>query len=94
MIFGMLLNTKTHRWHPILFRPAPMPGDPEMKIPRYKSKGHHTEGFETEDEALGYILTACEQHGFENRTDEYQALWNGEEVPLAMTYFAPKVTLP
>lgn len=91
MIFAMLRNTATDRWHPLLFRPAPLPGDPEFSIPRYKSKGHHTEGFDTEQEGKTYIAAMCEKHGFEDRSSIIFD-WNGEGIPAAVSHFpsAPK----
>jgi hypothetical protein len=52
-IIGIMHNQKLNRWHPILFTESPLPGpeSPDKPI-RHKSKGHHTEGFETRDAAL------------------------------------------
>lgn len=53
----ILHNVKTGRFHPIAFRQAPMPGlvDLNAEAQRYKSLGHHTEGFETKELALENI---------------------------------------
>lgn len=54
--WGMLFNQKLNRWHPILFRESPLPGEPSEDKPlRLKSFGHHTEGFESRDAALASI---------------------------------------
>lgn len=49
---GILKNMETSRFHPISFRPAPMPSG---AAPRYKSLGHHTDGFDTLDGAEDWI---------------------------------------
>ena len=54
-VWGMLMNTATGRWHPILFRPAPAPSGDVHGFERYRSKGHHTEGFDTEPAARADI---------------------------------------
>lgn len=53
---GLLKNIKTGRFHPILFRPGPAPSSsPEDDSQRYKSSGHHTEGFDTLEAANEFI---------------------------------------
>ena len=65
---GILVNLATGRFHPIVFRPAPLPGGASLAdgTERYRSKGHHTNGFDTEEEAVAWVrqhpelmLTAC-----------------------------------
>lgn len=82
---GLLKNTKTGRWHPILFRPAPLPGGGDAGFPaqRYKSLGHHTAGFSTEEEAMAHIRQHPEMD-WRGPTWE----WDGEDVPLMVEYFA------
>ncbi len=50
-------HAPTGRFHPIYFRYAPMPGG-GMEGPdaRYKSGGHHTEGFDTHADALNHLV--------------------------------------
>ena len=43
-VIATLHNDKTDRWHPIFFVESPLPGD--CLAVRYKSKGHHTDGFD------------------------------------------------
>lgn len=50
---AMLHNQAQNRWHPILFSEAPFPGAPDLTAPiRLRSRGHHTEGFDTRDAAI------------------------------------------
>ena len=87
MIVGMLKNTSTGRLHPILFRPAPLPGgaDLDMRAQRYKSKGHHTEGFDNRDAAMSGAQALCDSTHAEFRDVEWE--WNGEGIPAIVTFF-------
>ena len=81
---GMLKNTATGRFHPIVFRPAPMPGgsDLDASAQRYKSLGHHTEGFATEDEAIASIKA--------QPTWDWTGVaweWDGNDVPATVEWF-------
>jgi hypothetical protein len=88
MIYAMLLNTKDNRYHPILFRLAPMPGnaDANALAQRYKSKGHHTEGFATFDEAVAHIDEKRKEHGYQVAPLIME--WDGEGVPMMVQWFA------
>lgn len=50
---AVLHNQALGRWHPILFSEASFPGvaDPNSPV-RLRSRGHHTEGFDTREAAL------------------------------------------
>lgn len=84
IVAGALLhNTKDHRWHPILFRMAPLPGGSELN--RLKSHGHHTGGFETRDAAIANLEKF--------KSDNYPSMavdltndieWDGQGVPAAV----------
>ncbi len=54
---GYLKNIATGRYHTISFRPAPMPGnaDANLEAKRYKSIGHHAEGFDTRELAEQWV---------------------------------------
>jgi hypothetical protein len=84
--FGMLFNTKEKRWHPILFLESPLPGPPEAGKPvRLKSKGHHTAGFATREEAVKDIETKSKEIDPKPVVDvEKDIEWDGEGIP-AMT---------
>ncbi len=89
---GMLTNTKTGRFHPIIFRDAPMPGnaDDAWAARRYKSLGHHTVGFDTLEEAQAHIKA-------EPRYWDSGAFWewDGEDVPAIVHFFAmPRADAP
>jgi len=53
----MLHNNKENKWHPIFYYDSPLPGGFEEgsinnTTIRYKSKGHHTHGFDIRDKAV------------------------------------------
>lgn len=53
----MLKNLATGRWHPIMYVEKSFPSslnEPQPMI-RFKSKGHHTTGFENRDEAVASL---------------------------------------
>lgn len=87
MIFAMLQNTSTNRFHPIIFGDAPMPGgmDNDADFRRYRSQGHHTEGFDTREEAQADIDKICAEHGFTDSKREYE--WDGKETPAMVEFF-------
>ena len=88
LIFAMLHNTATDRWHPILFYESPLPGPPhEGKPIRHKSKGHHTEGFNTRDEAVIYCETRAKELNASLCIEKAFA-WDGEETPAMVVFFA------
>lgn len=78
---GILTNTATGRFHPIVFRMAPLPGDSD--IPRYKSMGHHTDGFDSLEDAEKHIALQSEWTDTGRRWE-----WSGEDVPAMVEYFA------
>lgn len=81
---GLLKNIATGRFHPILFRPAPMPGNADGESPaqRYRSKGHHTTGFATVEEAVTYVK-ANPDFTWTERVWE----WDGTGVPALTEWF-------
>lgn len=93
-IVGMIHNQKADRWHPVIFREAPLPGPPEPDKPvRHKSAGHHTEGFETREAALESVPELAarleEQSGQKPKLAlEKDFPWDGEEIPAMVVYFA------
>jgi hypothetical protein len=84
-IIANLHNTKTGRFHPIVLEEKPLPGG---GCPvRHKSKGHHTAGFDTRDEAI------AECHEIADRIKgqlciEKDFLWDGEVMPAMVVFFA------
>ena len=85
---GVLHNTATDRYHPIVFRPAPMPSgvDVESGALRHKSRGHHTEGFPSMAEADAHIAArdAWVPTGLVWE-------WNGDGVPALVHWFVDPV---
>ncbi len=81
---GFLLNTKTNRYHPIIFRPAPPPsGDEDLAAQRYRSAGHHTDGFATLEEAQESV---SQQPELTNVSVVWE--WDGEGVPAMTEWFS------
>jgi hypothetical protein len=81
---GILVNTKTKRFHPIVFREAPLPGG--LQPPgggRYRSLGHHTVGFDTEAEAIEHVKTRVDWALTGRRWG-----WDGESVPALTEFFS------
>lgn len=83
---GILVNKATGRFHPISFRMAPMPGnsDANTTAQRYKSAGHHTDGFDTKAEAQTWIAQQQDK-GVINVGKEYD--WDGKEMPAMVDWF-------
>ena len=74
---GILKNTATNRFHPISFRYAPPPsGDLSDGTKRYKSVGHHTDGFDTIEQAIEFVKSIPE---FELMDLAWE--WDGIDVP-------------
>lgn len=85
---GILKNTALNRFHPILFRMAPMPGGVglDSSVCRYKSYGHHTEGFETLELAEKHIADNFEKQRLYATGVVWD--WDGKDVPAIVTFFA------
>lgn len=82
---GILINKKTGRFHPIIFRRAPLPSEgfaDEKQVQRHKSIGHHTDGFDTIEEAEKHLndSTSAEDKG--SRWE-----WDGETMPALVHWF-------
>ncbi len=81
---GILKNAKLDRFHPILFRYGPAPSsDASDDVQRYKSSGHHTAGFDTEEEAKAFI---SELGGYANTGCVWE--WDGEDIPAIVQWFS------
>lgn len=89
---GVLTNSLTGRFPPILFRHSPAPseswGKPE-KATRYRSKGHHTKGFDTLEEAMAHI-NADPIMSWSGVT----WTWDGVEIPAMTHWFIPPGDTP
>ncbi|MBI4120735.1 MAG: hypothetical protein HY457_00560 [Parcubacteria group bacterium] len=84
---GILKNTATNRFHPISFRLAPMPGnaDERAQAQRYKSVGHHAEGFDTLEAAQQWISEQKEK-GLVDVGVVWE--WDGDGTPAMVEWFS------
>ncbi len=90
IIIGILHNQKTTKFHPIIFRYSPLPGGAD--IPRYKSSGHHTNGFVFRDEAIRecFSMAVALTERFTERIQTAIAKdieWDGETLPAISALF-------
>lgn len=78
---AILKNDGTGRYHPILFRPAPRPSDDveKGKACRHRSLGHHTDGFDTVEDARGMIRQSPDLVDA-----DLLLTWDGKGVPAIM----------
>lgn len=85
----MLFNTAKKTWHPIFYYESPLPGPlEEATLARYKSKGHHTTGFENREDALKScdelrqkLISEYGSHVVTELGDDQILEWDGEGVP-------------
>lgn len=88
---GHLHNIKTGCYHPIVFYCHPRPSDNEDtdELVRYKSSGHHTEGFDTLELSKDFIAS---QPDWQETNLVWK--WDGEEAPAMTCDFPPPKKLP
>lgn len=92
-VIALLYNAETNRWHPIIFCESPLPGPPSSdKLVRHKSKGHHTSGFDTRDEAIAEAKQIAEKIkpeaiGPVSLSLENQFEWDGKGIPAMVEFF-------
>jgi hypothetical protein len=84
----MLHNTASNRFHPIMFRLAPLPGGAEISpgVQRYKSQAHHTSGFNNRADAIKNInesMAKVAAFGASTATFE----WDGDSIPAMVEFF-------
>ena len=93
----LLFNTQTERWHPILYWECPPPSGKLGDCWRWKSKGHHTVGFTSREDAInskeGGVMHLC-QNQYENKVGgdvyydiEHHGEWDGQGNPADVTCF-------
>lgn len=88
-IVSILHNQATQRFHPILFAYAPPPGgDQEGGARRYRSRGHHTAGLDTWDEAVAQAHDLVGRAGASVLALESAIDWDGSGVPAMLLWFA------
>jgi hypothetical protein len=89
-IIATIHNTATNRWHPVLFVESPLPGS--ATLVRHKSKGHHTDGFDTKIESDEYAtnhMTSSIQ-GVHLTLDTVFS-WDGNGVPALVHFFEQSI---
>jgi len=91
-IVGLIHDVTHNRWHPVYFREYPLPGPEGHQAHRYKSGGHHTEGFETRELGLAGARDLAEKlkdHsvGLPRLSLEADFPWNGNDVPAIVAFF-------
>jgi hypothetical protein len=84
LLGALLLNAETARFHPVVFRRAPLPGngDAGMTAQRYRVDSHHAEGFATSQQARGFL----ERNGIPDTGATFE--WDGREVPAMTEWFS------
>lgn len=84
----VLRNSNTNRYHPIVFRPSPMPGlaDLHAEAQRYRSIGHHADGFDTFESARDYILRMIREDSRIVWVDRMFD-WDGLKIPATTQFF-------
>lgn len=95
-IIAMIYNTAMNRWHPMFFLSYPPPSaDASDVSQRYKSKMHHTAGFDTREEAVACAngkLADTVRQAFGWQGDPLFCLdkdfsWDGEGIPAMVVFF-------
>lgn len=79
---AILRNAATGRFHPIAFRMYPHPADSVDGPCRYKSIGHHTEGFDNIEDAKVDTVAKPPCSLIDEIWD-----WDGVELPAMVTWF-------
>lgn len=86
-VVGMIHNQKLDKWHPVFFSDHPHSADTET-VWRFKSRMHHTLGFDTRDDAIknanGELLPGL---GHARTFLDVDFQWNGEGVPAIVHFF-------
>lgn len=81
-----LRNTATGRYHPCVFREAPLPGGAGPR--RWKSKMHHTDGFAIQEEAIAEFSEIAKRLGGDVRCDMAMRIeWDGNDIPASVEFF-------
>lgn len=98
---GIVRNTATGRWHPMFYRDSPFPGgfdsDLNRNVTRFKSGGHHTEGFATREKAEASIedrrakLASGGEPCAPGLIADWE--WDGEDVPVDVRLVSAGVAL-
>jgi len=66
------------RWHPFFFRHRPRPSEYEEYLCRYTSVAHHTEGFESYDDAFKEVMNMQNKYPERYTFDSYSCTLDGD----------------
>lgn len=86
----MLINLSTNTFHPIMYFEHPFPGGDQSegnkRLVRYQSKGHHTAGFASREEAMKHVdelVPRIKSVGYDTVTVECDSNleWDGMDIP-------------
>lgn len=89
-IIRMLHDVTNERFHPITFRHAPTPSDDGTAAgSRYKSGGHHTEGFADRSAADAWARELATKPQFAGAVVNVEKSfpWDGEGIPAMVVFF-------
>ena len=97
-LIKIVKNTKDNTFHPMFYFESPLPGNPDT-LTRYKSKMHHTEGFETLKEAKtnseSDLKSKLEENGYSVELELEGVLqWDGEGIPTDIILKTKEATCP
>jgi len=91
ILIGMLYDTVHDKWHPIFFKAHGFCSGDLENAKRYKSGGHHTEGFATRDEAVVSIdetvVQLLESDCTVKNAWRKAFSWDGEGIPAIQCLF-------
>lgn len=91
----MLKNTLSNKYHPIFYWECPLPAGQLGDHLRWKSKGHHTTGFDNRDEAVSSAMELVRQNKkmlvkgdvYYMLDEEHDTLWDGSAMPADVATF-------
>jgi hypothetical protein len=86
MIWGIIKNTAADTFHPVCFRPAPLPSQTTAPLERYKSSGHYTAGFEMIEQAQAEIDRLLTTRPDDRDSGRLYG-WDGQGVPALVEFF-------
>lgn len=90
IVIAILKNESLNKFHPIVYRYAPLPGGSD--VPRFRSLFHHTNGFVFQEEALkecGYLAIKCSfEFGPTAFAVEDILSWDGTGIPADNRFFS------
>jgi hypothetical protein len=87
-IIAMIHDNVNNRWHPVLFEERPLPGPHNDSKPiRHKSKGHHTTGFATQEEANANAKEMLEKLPEAKLRLDVVFPWDGQGIPAIIHFF-------